>query len=88
MGEPALKACDGVSRQVGLRRSTPHLDSSIRMRYSASAMDITMRNYQTKFLCAVAAPVYGDPLAGLAAFKCRVLTPNMHFDPINRLRRG
>lgn len=24
------------------------------------------------------APVYGDPLAGMAAYKCRVITPNKH----------
>lgn len=38
--------------------------------------------------CAPVAPVYGDPLAGMAAYKCRFLTPNKHFDPICGLRRG
>jgi hypothetical protein len=29
---------------------------------------------------ALVAPVYGDPLAGWHACKCRFLTPIMHFD--------
>jgi hypothetical protein len=35
-----------------------------------------------------AAPVYGDPLAGEAAFKCRFLTPTMHSEAVEGLTRG